>query len=78
MLPSFATLIFFVVMGVYLVSSAIRILKEYERGVVFRLGRVIPVKGPGLVLVWADYRQAGENQPSHRDDGCSPAGHYYA
>lgn len=52
MLPSFATLIFFVVMGVYLVSSAIRILKEYERGVVFRLGRVIPVKGPGLVLVW--------------------------
>lgn len=52
MLPSFATLIFFVVFAVYLVSSAIRILKEYERGVVFRLGRVIPVKGPGLVLVW--------------------------
>lgn len=52
MLPSFATLIFFVVFGVYLVSSAIRILKEYERGVVFRLGRIIPVKGPGLVLVW--------------------------
>jgi len=52
MLPSFATLIFLVVFAVYLVSSAIRILKEYERGVVFRLGRVIPVKGPGLVLVW--------------------------
>ncbi|NLI29676.1 MAG: slipin family protein [Nitrospiraceae bacterium] len=52
MLPSFATLIFLVVLAVYLVSSAIRILKEYERGVVFRLGRVIPVKGPGLVLVW--------------------------
>ena len=27
-------------------------MKEYERGVVFRLGRVIPVKGPGLVLIW--------------------------
>ncbi|MBF0591437.1 MAG: slipin family protein [Nitrospirae bacterium] len=31
--------------------SAIKILNEYERGVVFRLGRVIPVRGPGLVLI---------------------------
>ena len=36
----------------YFLSSAIRILKEYERGVVFRLGRIIPVKGPGLVIIW--------------------------
>ncbi len=36
----------------YFLTSAIRILKEYERGVVFRLGRVIPVKGPGLVIIW--------------------------
>lgn len=36
----------------YFLSSAIKILKEYERGVVFRLGRVIPVKGPGLVIIW--------------------------
>ncbi|KAF0179870.1 MAG: hypothetical protein FD164_1955 [Nitrospirae bacterium] len=49
---SFVTVVFFIVFGVYLLSSAIRILKEYERGVVFRLGRIIPVKGPGLVLVW--------------------------
>ncbi len=48
----FVTIIFFVVFGIYIVSSAVRILKEYERGVVFRLGRIIPVKGPGLVLVW--------------------------
>ncbi|HYA31146.1 MAG TPA: slipin family protein, partial [Thermodesulfovibrionales bacterium] len=33
-------------------SSAIKILKEYERGVVFRLGRIIPVRGPGLVIIW--------------------------
>ncbi|HEU4949565.1 MAG TPA: slipin family protein [Candidatus Deferrimicrobiaceae bacterium] len=32
-------------------SSAIRILNEYERGVVFRLGRVIGSKGPGLILL---------------------------
>ena len=32
-------------------ASAVRILREYERGVVFRLGRVIPLRGPGLVLL---------------------------
>jgi len=31
--------------------SMIRILREYERGVVFRLGRIIGVKGPGLVIL---------------------------
>ena len=38
---------------IYLLSS-IKILREYERGVVFRLGRVLPQpKGPGVVLVFA-------------------------
>ncbi|RVW06705.1 slipin family protein [Rhodococcus spongiicola] len=32
-------------------SSAIRVLREYERGVLFRLGRLIDLKGPGLVLM---------------------------
>ena len=50
--PSLISFLFVVFLVVYIVSSAIRILKEYERGVVFRLGRVIPVKGPGLVLIW--------------------------
>jgi regulator of protease activity HflC (stomatin/prohibitin superfamily) len=31
--------------------SAIRILREYERGVIFRLGRVIKTKGPGLIIL---------------------------
>jgi regulator of protease activity HflC (stomatin/prohibitin superfamily) len=35
-----------------LLSSAINVLREYERGVVFFLGRFDGVKGPGLVLVW--------------------------
>ena len=34
-----------------ILGSAIRILREYERGVVFRLGRLIGVKGPGLILL---------------------------
>ena len=36
---------------VLLLFSAIRILKEYERGVIFQLGRFYKVKGPGLILV---------------------------
>ena len=37
-----------VVIGLLIAASAIRILREYERGVVFRLGRLIALKGPGL------------------------------
>ncbi len=39
-----------VILGLIL-ASAIRILKEYERGVIFRLGRLIGEKGPGLILL---------------------------
>jgi regulator of protease activity HflC (stomatin/prohibitin superfamily) len=40
-----------VVLIVFFLFSAIKILREYERGVIFRLGRVINVKGPGLILL---------------------------
>ncbi|MBI4666162.1 MAG: slipin family protein [Nitrospinae bacterium] len=33
-------------------ASSIRILNEYERGVIFRLGRYYKVKGPGMIIVW--------------------------
>jgi regulator of protease activity HflC (stomatin/prohibitin superfamily) len=48
----FSGFIFAIVLIVYFLSSAIKVLREYERGVVFRLGRLIPVKGPGLVIIW--------------------------
>jgi len=42
-----------IVVVLYLMSS-IKILREYERGVIFRLGRILPqAKGPGIVLVFA-------------------------
>ena len=44
-------LAFIVVIVILLLISAIRILNEYERGVIFRLGRLIGSKGPGLVLL---------------------------
>jgi len=48
----FGTIIF-VIVAIYLLSS-IKILAEYERGVIFRLGRLLPAaKGPGVILVFA-------------------------
>lgn len=41
-----------VVVIAILVASSIRVLREYERGVVFRLGRVLPLKGPGPVFLF--------------------------
>jgi regulator of protease activity HflC (stomatin/prohibitin superfamily) len=40
-----------IVLIVLFLASAIKILKEYERGVIFRLGRVIKTKGPGLIIL---------------------------
>jgi len=40
-----------VVIAVLVLASAIRILREYERGVIFRLGRLIAQKGPGLIIL---------------------------
>ena len=40
-----------VVLVILFLWSAIKILNEYERGVIFRLGRVIQAKGPGLILL---------------------------
>jgi regulator of protease activity HflC (stomatin/prohibitin superfamily) len=37
--------------AVMVLASAIRVLREYERGVIFRLGRLIGQKGPGLILL---------------------------
>ena len=47
------TIVFVAVVVIYLLSS-IKILREYERGVIFRLGRLLPQpKGPGVILVFA-------------------------
>ena len=52
----------------YLLAS-IKILREYERGVVFQLGRVLTqAKGPGVVLVFAPNPSA-ESLPENRNGG---------
>lgn len=47
-MPFIGVIILFAIM---LLASAIRVLREYERGVVFRLGRLVGSKGPGLIIL---------------------------
>jgi len=43
--------IFVIIFLFILAASAIKILREYERGVIFRLGRLIGAKGPGIIFI---------------------------
>jgi len=53
MFPPHPLLILVLIVAVYLIAS-IKILAEYERGVIFRLGKLLPQpKGPGIILVFA-------------------------
>lgn len=56
-MPSTGIMVLIVIVAFYLFSS-VKILKEYERGVIFRLGRVLPTpKGPGIILVFRPFDQ---------------------
>ena len=56
-MPSTAVLVVVVIVAFYIFSS-IKILKEYERGVIFRLGRLLSSpKGPGIALVFRPFDQ---------------------
>ncbi|MBN2542033.1 slipin family protein [bacterium] len=44
-------LLIIIVLAIIILGSMIRVLKEYERGVIFRLGRIVAVKGPGLIIL---------------------------
>lgn len=41
-----------VVAFLFVLLTSLRVLKEYQRGVIFRLGKVAGIKGPGLIVVW--------------------------
>lgn len=49
-MPQIGTLTVLLV-ALFILANSIRVLKEYERGVIFRLGRLIGAKGPGLILL---------------------------
>lgn len=48
---SLTIIVLIILFAVIIISSAVKILREYERGVIFRLGRLIPFKGPGIIFL---------------------------
>jgi len=51
-MPQLYSIFFLVLLAIILLSNMIKIVKEYERGVIFRLGRLLPEpKGPGLIFL---------------------------
>jgi len=40
-----------IILAIFVLPQALRILREYERGVIFRLGKLIDAKGPGLIFL---------------------------
>jgi regulator of protease activity HflC (stomatin/prohibitin superfamily) len=51
MAVAITVVVILLVLLLIVLGSAVRILREYERGVIFRLGRLIALKGPGLILL---------------------------
>lgn len=51
MITALLTPIVAIILALILLSSAVKILREYERAVIFRLGRLLRAKGPGVVLL---------------------------
>lgn len=51
MLSNLLSVGIWVILVVFILSSAIKIIPEYERAVLFRLGRLVNVRGPGLILI---------------------------
>ena len=51
MFASLSVIVVFALLIIFLLFSSIKILQEYERAVVFRLGRYAGVRGPGLIIL---------------------------
>ncbi len=51
MIPALVAIAVIVIVAIFLFSAAVRIFREYERGIIFTFGRYTATKGPGLVLI---------------------------
>jgi regulator of protease activity HflC (stomatin/prohibitin superfamily) len=59
-------------------SLAVRIMKQYEEGVLFRLGRLRGSRAPGLRLIIPVRRQPAPGLAADRDDADPVAGHHHS
>ena len=58
--------------------KSINVLREYERGVVFRLGRLLPqAKGPGLIFVFWPIDKIVKVPSADSDARCASPGHHH-
>lgn len=46
-----AQIVLLVIISIFFLTSALKVVREYDRGVIFRLGRLIGAKGPGLIIL---------------------------
>ena len=46
------SIIVLIIFALLVILNSIRVFKEYDRALIFRLGRAIGVKGPGLIILW--------------------------
>ena len=51
LMPGISPIFFLIIFLIIIASASIKILREYERGVIFRLGRLIGAKGPGVIFI---------------------------
>ena len=56
-------ILFLVVLGILILTSAVRIVQEYERGVIFRLGRLVTARNLGML---DDRARARHSRPAAR------------
>jgi regulator of protease activity HflC (stomatin/prohibitin superfamily) len=49
--PSLIVIIVVVIFAIFVLSSTVKVVQEYERGVVFRLGRLVGPRGPGVIIL---------------------------
>lgn len=49
---NFPLFVFPLALLILLIANSVKILREYERGVIFRLGRLLGTKGPGIIWLW--------------------------
>ena len=46
-----AQIVLILILAILFISSALKVVREYDRGVIFRLGRILGAKGPGLIVL---------------------------
>ena len=70
--------LFAIIFAAVWLFNSINVLREYERGVIFRLGRLLPeAKGPGLIFVGWPIDKIVKVPLANGDTGCASSGHHH-